>query len=227
MKLGRIYKVTCLINQKIYIGQTVATLAQRRTNHQCQAKRNKYKSHFHLALLSHGPNFFSWETIEENIPHGKLLNDRETYYITLYDSVNPEKGYNLTLGGESGPVIPRGSLSEEHRRKIGDANRGRKYSDALKMKMREKSKEVAEKLKLEKKEHWNKGRRHSEEQNKKHAEWLTNHPTRKPGDWLPSEETRKLWSEQRKGKAPPNKGKPMSEDQKEKIRVSLLKRNHT
>ena len=42
------------------------------------------------------------------------LNEREIYYIKLYDSTNKDKGYNLKNGGKNG-----GTCCQETKDKIG------------------------------------------------------------------------------------------------------------
>lgn len=89
-----IYKITNLINNKIYIGQS--------TNIQNRWEEHKfYSSNEHTALQAafkkYGISNFSFEVIEE-CPKEKL-DEREIYWIKFYDSYN--NGYNLTKGGMS------------------------------------------------------------------------------------------------------------------------------
>lgn len=93
-KVGLIYKVTNIINNKIYIGQTIQSLKERKRQHYKFAKSKKnYK--FSNALNKYDANNFIWEILEDNISVDKL-NDREVYYIELHDCFN--KGYNSTPG---------------------------------------------------------------------------------------------------------------------------------
>ena len=45
--------------------------------------------------------------------------------------------------------------------------------------------------------------------------------------WIPSDSTRAIWSQQRKGRTPPNKGKKTSEEVKEKISKGVIEFNQT
>jgi hypothetical protein len=93
-KIGLIYKVTNLLNNKVYIGQTIQSLKERKRQHYKFAKkRHNYK--FSNALNKYTTDSFLWEIIEDNILI-ENLNDKEVYYINLYNSYN--KGYNSTPG---------------------------------------------------------------------------------------------------------------------------------
>lgn len=96
--MGYIYKITNLINQKSYIGQTVY-FNERIKQHQ----RNSFNPNsidydvpIHRAIRKYGIENFSYEIIEE--VDEKLLNNREIYWISYYDTYF--NGYNATLGGE-------------------------------------------------------------------------------------------------------------------------------
>ena len=94
--MGYIYKIQNLINDNVYIGQTVKTVEKRFQQH-----RNNYdKPYFsqltlYKAFKKYGLENFSFETIEE-VPN-ELLDEREKYWIDYYDSY--KNGYNMTLGG--------------------------------------------------------------------------------------------------------------------------------
>jgi len=88
-----IYKITCLINNKIYIGQ-------------CIKNKEKTKNYFgsgyiiSKAINKYGKDKFKKEILFEcnNINE---LNDAEIYYIKKYNSTNKSIGYNIRSGGNN------------------------------------------------------------------------------------------------------------------------------
>ena len=94
--MGYIYKIQNLINDSVYIGQTVKTVKKRFQQH-----RNNYdKPYFsqltlYKAFKKYGLENFSFEVIEET--ENEKLDEREKYWIDYYDSY--KNGYNMTLGG--------------------------------------------------------------------------------------------------------------------------------
>jgi group I intron endonuclease len=99
-----IYKVTNLINNKIYIGQTITSLNKRKTKHFCEAKLYK-KYPFPRALLKYGKENFKWEIIDTAIDRFDL-DQKEIKWINFYNSTNIEFGYNLCIGGSSINLSP-------------------------------------------------------------------------------------------------------------------------
>jgi group I intron endonuclease len=94
IKVG-IYKITNQLNSMVYIGQAV-DIATRWKNHaKCglgidtPANNKLYK-----AMIEDGIWNFSWELLEE-CPK-EVLNEKEKYYIGLYDSY--AFGYNSNAG---------------------------------------------------------------------------------------------------------------------------------
>lgn len=98
---GKIYKITNKLNGKIYIGQTLKSLEERFQKH-CWGTTEKDKYHMNMAIKKairkYGKENFTIELIEE--VNQELLDIREIYWISFYDSYN--KGYNCTLGGTNG-----------------------------------------------------------------------------------------------------------------------------
>ena len=88
-----IYKTTNLINGKIYIGLSTR-LVEKSTFY--------YGSGWYLknAIKSYGKTNFKKEILEDCIDDEKLLCEREIYWISYYNSTDPNIGYNVRKGGE-------------------------------------------------------------------------------------------------------------------------------
>jgi len=99
--MGIIYKITNTINQKVYIGQTVRSFTERKSEHLLEArKESRFK--IHRAIRKYGENKFLWEIIfEDKDITTKELDEKEKYFIKLYKSNIDEFGYNMTEGGDS------------------------------------------------------------------------------------------------------------------------------
>ena len=105
-----IYKITNLINGKIYIGLTTLTVEQRWKIHVRDSKTND--KHLYKSIRKYGIDNFRVEKIDETNSF-KILGELERKYIKEYQSTNPDKGYNLTAGGESNQLDgnPRAKLT--------------------------------------------------------------------------------------------------------------------
>ena len=94
-----IYKITNQVNGKVYIGQSV-NIKKRWTDHIYYAKHEKNKtSRLYLAIRKHGLDNFKFEVLEECSQ--ELLDEREIYWITYFDSTDKTKGYNFYRGGQA------------------------------------------------------------------------------------------------------------------------------
>ena len=125
-----IYKHTCTISGKSYIGKSIQSLEDRWDSH-CQQNPRKC---FQNAIYKYGKDCWTHEILEDNIPL-ELLNEREIYWISFHDTFN--NGYNLTKGGDGGDTNTGKHWSEEHKNKIRLANLGKKYSEETKEKHRQ------------------------------------------------------------------------------------------
>lgn len=107
-----IYKITNQVNGKVYIGLTTTTLSKRWTGHLQAAK--SCNQHLYNAMRYYGVDKFTIEEID-NTDSFKTLGELERKYIKEYDSTNPDKGYNITAGGEANQLDanPRAKLSLE------------------------------------------------------------------------------------------------------------------
>lgn len=120
-----IYKLTNLINNKIYIGQT-KYLRKRYLQYKCASTVNdtsfRSKRPIIYAIRKYGFENFSFEVLELT----DNLDEREIYYISLYDSTNDKIGYNVEKGGQG--ISHPARLSEETRYRMGSRQRGKKVS---------------------------------------------------------------------------------------------------
>lgn len=94
--LGYIYKITCRVNNKVYIGQSKQDIKIRFNRHLYDAldRPHPLNTKFARAIRKYGRDAFYIELIETVDGTVEQLTSREYYYINLYNSV--ETGYNST-----------------------------------------------------------------------------------------------------------------------------------
>lgn len=107
--MGYIYKITNIINNKIYIGLTTQTVEERWRQHVSSAfykKSKNYNEVFKKAIRKYGDNSFKIEIID-NSDNLEELKEKEKYWIKQYNCcyANGGIGYNGTEGGDS-PTHP-------------------------------------------------------------------------------------------------------------------------
>lgn len=119
-----IYKITNKVNGKIYIGKStdiVRRFAEHKRHYKSESHRKKialYKS-----MWKYGVENFIFEILEETSVD--VLDEREKYYIDFYKSNNKDIGYNLTEGGDSGPIY------------YGETNKNAKLTEDIVFQIRE------------------------------------------------------------------------------------------
>lgn len=131
---SQIYKITNKINGKIYIGQASCFVG---SNNNRWGSLGRWKSHVseaiknnddHCVLLNnairkYGQDNFDIKTIYKG--NFSEINDKEVYYIQLFNSLTPN-GYNLKTGGD------KGKDSDDTKKKKSDAHIGKEHSDKTK-----------------------------------------------------------------------------------------------
>jgi group I intron endonuclease len=147
----KIYKITCLINNKVYIGQTIKTLKYRFQNHIRDAVVYKTKTKIGRAIRKYGSENFVIELLEK-VTDRALLDKVEEHWIAYFDSAHT--GYNIKPGGRG----TKHTLSTK--RKIAKANSKRIWTEEMRARMSEAIKSSA----------LCKGKKHSEETKKKIGE---------------------------------------------------------
>lgn len=98
-----IYKIKNQINGKVYIGQSIH-IEQRWKQHKYQ--KDLGTTPLYQDMRNFGIENFLFEIVE--ICSEEELNEKEIYYIEKFDSMNPNKGYNMRKGG--------GSIQHNYRR---------------------------------------------------------------------------------------------------------------
>lgn len=122
-----IYMIKNIINNKIYIGQTINVNA-RLKSHRNKLKNNNHENqHLQNSWNKYRENNFKFEIIK--MYNEDELNDREVYWINYYKSYDFKFGYNKTFGGNSERP------TEETKNKMSIAAKGRKLSIEIKRKL--------------------------------------------------------------------------------------------
>jgi hypothetical protein len=146
---GYIYKITNLVNGKIYVGKS--SNLESIDTYFGSGKLIKY------AIKKYGVSNFKKEILEF-CHDSESLDTLEKHYILILESGNTKKGYNLAEGGEGGntykyfseerkkdaykkmaDTIRGRKLPEDWKRKISESNKGKTFSEETKRKMRGKS----------------------------------------------------------------------------------------
>lgn len=92
-----IYKITCKVNEKVYIGFTSKSAKTRFNQHMRDATRNDDLRKFYCAIRKYGTSNFTYEVLEKSDDFEYAYNTLEQKYIDLYDSI--KNGYNTAQGG--------------------------------------------------------------------------------------------------------------------------------
>lgn len=125
-----IYCIENKINKKKYIGQSI-NIEKRWKQHISELRRGKHYNKFlQRAWNKYGESNFEFYIVEQLYasPHA-MYNILEAYYISEYKSNDNKFGYNLTIGGDG--TIGH-TFTEEQRKKISEAQIGRKLTDEWK-----------------------------------------------------------------------------------------------
>jgi group I intron endonuclease len=94
-----VYKATNKTNGKVYIGKTLFPLSIRISQHKAETKAGRIGSLFHKAIEEFGIEYFEFEVLHYCFSNSEA-EEKEKELIKLFDSRNPDKGYNLTVGGK-------------------------------------------------------------------------------------------------------------------------------
>ena len=98
-KTHLVYKATSP-SGKIYIGKTSIPLSHRISCHIYDATVRQKTWAFSSAIRKYGDSIV-WEIVEDNLS-AEAASSLEKLYINLYNTTNPNFGYNISTGGDGG-----------------------------------------------------------------------------------------------------------------------------
>jgi group I intron endonuclease len=205
-EIGHIYKITSP-SGKVYIGKT-ANITRRKK--QYEKNETQQQPIINNSITKYGWENHLFEII--GVYDVSILSEMEIFHIKENKSFfhdYPERGMNLTLGGDGGHA--GGKLSEETKNKMREKREGFRYSDKSKKKMSESAKKYYSGLSMEEKTIRIRKRtsyKHTPEQNKKISESNKGR--------VVSEETKRKIGDANRSKI----HKPLSLDHKKKISIA-------
>jgi group I intron endonuclease len=120
----KVYKLTSP-SEKVYIGITCQTLQKRFMN----GRGYKGCPAIYKAIKKYGWNSIKHEILFENLTKEEA-EQKEIELIAFYKSNQKSFGYNIENGGNT-----TGTHSEETKRKISEANKGKKVSEETRQKL--------------------------------------------------------------------------------------------
>lgn len=192
-RYGIIYTIRNKINGKIYIGQTVNKRGFR-GRYGASIEKNTHNEYLKRSIQKYGIENFEVDE-EFDVAYSKEeLDDKEQWYIYLYNSTNRNLGYNRQSGGNNG------KHTEETKRILSERKKGKNNPNWGKHLSEETKRKLSIANGKENNPNW--GKKSSEETRRK----ISEHHANMKGENNPrygaivSEETRKRQSEALKGK---------------------------
>lgn len=126
MKKFGIYKITCTINDKVYIGSTEVCFKQRFKKHK-QRLRNDYHENDYLqkSWNKYGEENFIFEILEEILDKSKVK-EIEQIYLNDYILKGKDFCFNLSKSATGGNTITNDDIKEKHKQGVINS-----YTDEL------------------------------------------------------------------------------------------------
>lgn len=102
-KYGVVYKITNLIDNKCYVGQTTQNPPEKRFKEHIRLAKYSRQDYLYKAIRTHNQENFIFEIIHECYSRSEL-NETEAFYIKQYNSSNRNKGYNIHKKSKDGRI---------------------------------------------------------------------------------------------------------------------------
>lgn len=168
-KTSGIYVIKCERNGKIYIGSS-NNLRRRWNEHRHELNNNTHCNRYlQNAWNKYGKNCFKFSVLE--LCNVDDLVKREQHWLNVLRPFDKTIGFNLAI--DAGASLRNYVFTEQHRRKIGDANKGKVVSQETRAKIgaihKGKTVEITDEQRA-KISAFHKGRKHTEEHIEKIAE---------------------------------------------------------
>lgn len=93
-----VYCIENIVNGKLYIGKA-RNIKRRWSQHKSASNNLSITTIFYRALRKHGTANFKITTLDQD-ENEELCYKKEVEWILKLDSTNPDKGYNITAGGQ-------------------------------------------------------------------------------------------------------------------------------
>jgi group I intron endonuclease len=106
---SNIYRITNIINSKIYIGQTQRKVKTRWTEHKSHANKGHTNNLLSNAIRKYPSECWIVDTLE--VVDNDISDIREKFWIDVFKSNIKENGYNLTEGGRIQYILTEYSRS--------------------------------------------------------------------------------------------------------------------
>lgn len=111
-----IYSIENVVNHKKYIGQSI-NIKSRWCKHKVDLNNGNHDNDYlQKSWNKYGENNFEFKILEECSE--EELNEKERYYIDLYNTMNRDYGYNLKSGGQD-----KNYVTEYVKNKISESNK--------------------------------------------------------------------------------------------------------
>lgn len=208
-----IYKLTCRINGKVYIGKSVSLYTRLNYHKNCSNKISD-KGFLKNAITKYGWDSFDVEILEifkdfdkNNDEHNNLILEREAFFINWFNSTDKKIGYNICETSTDRTGIP---LKEETKQKLSMFWLGKKKSDETRKRMSRAR--LGKKLSVKHKQSLKDAKARSL-MSEEHKEKL-----------LKANLGKKLSEETKEKIRQANLGKVVSEETREKLRIAWIKR---